>query len=85
VLAQAGCPPARVDVLAQVGGAAAQVGCLPALVDGVLAGTAKIGEIDIHFSKLTEHLFAPRASGRLAHFWHTLVKTGTFAPVLSGL
>jgi len=62
VLAQVGCPPARADgVPALVGGVAAQVGCLPAVVGGVLAGTAKFGEIDIHSSKLTEHLFAPGA------------------------
>ena len=34
----------------------------------VLAGGQKIGEIDVHSSKLAAHLLALRASGQLAHF-----------------
>ena len=71
-LSQAGCPPARVDGMPARVDVLAQIGCLPALVDGVLAGTVKFGEIDVHSSKLSEHLFASRASGQKLQSWHTL-------------
>ncbi len=69
MLAQVNRLPALID------GVLAQVGCLPALVGGVVAEAAKIGEIDIHSSKVPEHLFALRASGQKLQSWHTLVQS----------
>jgi hypothetical protein len=49
-----------------------QAGGMPALVGDLHAGVLQIGEINIHPSKLPEHLFASKASRQigtlLTHF-----------------